>query len=208
MVTGSATALTEAPEEIGLRALALMVTAVGGADYTPRLDRIESLHAELAASTADATLKRTLHGVVLSLDRGRLTAQREWGREGMATVPAPPGATLVWDRRFRLHIPEEEGLSAGPLGTARQRLRSAEADPTAIRTLPGLFRGEALIAAPEGVTVAGEGAALAHFTAECLVAGRLAPQARCRSPFGRLVLAGRTGALHLGIYPATTYLGA
>lgn len=178
VVAGSARALTEAPEEIGLRALALIVTAVGGADYTPRLDRLEAVLAELAAAAADARLKRTLHGVVLSLDGGRLTAQREWGRTGIPTVPAPAGATLVWDRRFRLGIPMETALSAGPLGKAGQRLRSAKADPTALRTLPGLFRGETLVAVPEGVTIVDGGPAPLHFTAECLVAERLTAQTR------------------------------
>ena len=178
VVAGPAAALRDAPEEIALRALALVLTAVGGADYGPRLDRVESLLSDIVSAAAGATLKRTLHGTVLSLDRGRLTAEREWGRMGIAAIAAAPGATIVWDRRFRIVVPPEKGLSIGPLGRAGRRLASPELARPALRTLPGLFRDETLIGLPDGVTSADDGDPIAPFEAECLVPERLAPVRR------------------------------
>jgi tRNA(Ile)-lysidine synthase len=171
--SGSAAPLAEAPEEVALRALALILMAVGGADYTPRLDGIEPILAAILAAEGKAKLKRTLHGVVLSLQEGRLMAGREWGREGIATVTAAAGSTLVWDGRFRVHVPGAADLSVGPLGRSTRRLCSKAVDRTALRTLPGVFSGETLIALPEGVATTDNGAPLGRLAAECLVAERL-----------------------------------
>ena len=62
--------LASAPEEIGLRVLARMLTQVSGRGYGPRFDRLERL---LAAIGAGAPVKgRTLHGCVV-----RAAARRE-----------------------------------------------------------------------------------------------------------------------------------
>jgi tRNA(Ile)-lysidine synthase len=177
VVSGEARALAEAPEEIGLRALALMLRAVGGAEYTSRLERIESLRDAILALRPDEGLKRTLHGVVLSVKGGRLTARREWGRKGLAAVAAPPGTSLVWDRRFRVEVPKLPGaLDIGPLGRSERRLRAEAADRGTVQALPGLFRDGALVAVPAGVSAADQAAPLERLAAKSIVGQRLAAE--------------------------------
>lgn len=180
VVSGEAAALAAAPEEVGLRALALMLAAVSGADYTPRLDRLEALRDALLAAGEKSGFKRTLHGVVVNLGAGRLTARREWGRRGLAAMPAAAGAALLWDRRFRIEIPTVAGiLTIGPLGCSRRRFdtaRAASRDRAAIRALPGLYDGVSLIAAPETVSTVDAGEPLTILKAECVVGRRIGLQ--------------------------------
>src|SRR5688500_5652893 len=105
VVAGPAAALAAVPEEIGLRALALILRAAGGAEYTPPLDRIEALREAILAASEGGAVKRTLHGVVVTAESGRLAARREWGRQGPAAIAAPAGSTLLWDRRFSIRVP-------------------------------------------------------------------------------------------------------
>ncbi len=158
------------PEEIGLRALALILKAVGGADYTPRLDGVEAIYRAIVEAGPGAGLKRTLHGVVVAAKGGRLTARREWGRSGLAAVAAPAGATLVWDSRFRVEVPRLGGaLGVGPLGRSERRLRAPSADRGALRALPGLYQDGTLVAVPERVFAADGGAPLGNLAVSCVV---------------------------------------
>jgi len=181
VVRGDATALASVPEEVGLRALALILKAVGGADHTPRLDRLEPIFSAILKAKGRDGFRRTLHGVVLSLGEGRLAARREWGRQGPATVAAPAGSTLDWDRRFRIQVPSGAELSVGPLGRSQLKLRSEAADQVTLRTLPGLFAGETLLAVPADI-VALDAISLGQLAAECVVPARLgiAPAAAVR----------------------------
>jgi tRNA(Ile)-lysidine synthase len=173
VVAGPASALGEVPEEVGLRGLALIVKAVAGADYTPPLDRLERLFEALLTSDG-RDLKRTLHGVTLTLSGGRLLAQREWGREGPAETPVPPDSRIVWDGRFRVEVPDlPPPLVLGPLGLARARVTAEGADRSVLRLLPGLYRDGRLIAAPEGVAVKDTNDAVSPLTIECIVGRRL-----------------------------------
>jgi tRNA(Ile)-lysidine synthase len=174
VVAGPASAVSEVPEEVALRALALLVAAAGGAEHTPPLDSLEALHAALAQGGDVIRWKRTLHGVELTLHAGRLTARREWGRAGPAALAAPAGASLVWDRRFRVSVPLGGGLAIGPLGRAERRLWSPGAERATLAVLPGLFRDGELVAAPASVAASDRGANLASLPVECLVAARLA----------------------------------
>jgi tRNA(Ile)-lysidine synthase len=173
VVRGGAAALAGSPQEAALRALALVLQAVGGTEHTPQLDRLEPLLAAILDAPGDGRFQRTLHGVLLGMDRGRITARREWGRKGPENIPAPAGSVLVWDSRFRIRVPEGTSLSIGPLGRAGRRLRAAGADQATVRTLPGVFAGDALAAVPRHVAAAGDGPPLASFAAECIVGSRL-----------------------------------
>jgi tRNA(Ile)-lysidine synthase len=174
VVRGRADALSKAPEEIGLRALALILKAVGGAEYTARLDSIEALYAALVAATTSGAVKRTLSGVVVSLADGAFTAAREIGRARLDEIAAPAGATLLWDRRFEVEVPKVAGvLSVAALARSEPRLRGAAADRGAIDALPGLYRAGRLIAAPPAAIPAGEGERLAKLSVECVVGRRL-----------------------------------
>lgn len=185
-VGGAADAFATVPEEIGLRALALILKAVGGADYTPRLDGVEAIHRSIVSG---ASFRRTLHGVVIAAKGGRFTARREWGRRGLAAVAAPAGATLVWDARFKVEVPRLAGdLGVGPLGRSERRLRSPNADRGTLGALPGLYQDGTLVAVPESVFAADRGAPLDNLAVSCVVGRGLglgtAPRpAGPRSPF-------------------------
>ena len=170
MVGGPPGAFSEVPEEVGLRALALILKDVGGADYTPRLESVEAVYAAILEAGPDAALRRTLHGVVIAVRGGRLTARREWGRGGLAETAAQPGATLLWDSRFRVEVPRLTGaLGVGPLGRSERRLRSPRADRGTLQALPGLYRDGTLIAVPESVFAADRGAPLDSLAVKCVV---------------------------------------
>ena len=174
VVAGPAGVFADVPEETGLRALALVLRAVGGADYTPPLDRVEALRGAVLVAGEGKDFKRTLAGVVISAAAGRLTARREWGRKGLAAVAAPAGSTLLWDRRFRVGVPDlASGATVAPLGRAERRLRSTAGDRAAIRAMPGLFAGERLVAVPDVIEATDDGAPLATLPVRCVVAARL-----------------------------------
>ena len=174
VVSGAANAFAGVPEEVALRALALTLKAVGGADYTPRLDAVEALRAAILATGAEGRLRRTLSGVVVSVADGVLTARREWGRKGLSDAAAPAGATLLWDRRFEIEVPSLKGaLSVGPLGRSERRFRAAATDRGAVQALPGLYRNGTLVAVPPAVRAADKGAPLGILPAVCIVGRRL-----------------------------------
>ncbi len=174
VVSGYAQALAAVPEEVALRTLALILKAVGGADYTPRLDAVEALRTAILTAGPSAKLKRTLSGVVISLAGDRLTARREWGRKGLADTTAPAGATLIWDRRFEVEVPPLKGtLCVGALGRSERRFRVEAAERGAIQTLPALYRNGTLVAVPSTVYPSDKGAALQTLAVACIVGRQL-----------------------------------
>ncbi len=98
-----AAALAAADVEIGRRALARLVLAVGGGAYPPRSERLAALHASLRAGTLDRA--RTLGGCRFAVACGRLRVTREGsrrvagrtplGRAGAAQPLAPPRFGVV-----------------------------------------------------------------------------------------------------------------
>ncbi len=174
VVSGDASALADVPEEVVLRAIALILKVVGGADYTPRLDAVEALRAAVLSAGPSGKLKRTLSGVVVSLAGDRLTARREWGRKGLQDAAAPAGATLVWDRRFEVEVPCLRGaLSVGALGRSERRLGVQAAERGAVQALPGLYRNGTLVAVPPTVYPVDRGAPLKTLAVACIVGRQL-----------------------------------
>jgi tRNA(Ile)-lysidine synthase len=173
-VAGSAHALAEAPEEVSLRALALILRAVGGSDYTPRLDSLEALRSAILEAGHSGRVKRTLHGVELALATGWLSARREWGRSGPPTIPAVPGATMLWDGRFRVEVPRiAENAMIGPAGLAGRSLAAAGASGSTLRTLPALYSGRDLVAIPPFVAARNGEPPLQRLAVNAIVAERL-----------------------------------
>jgi tRNA(Ile)-lysidine synthase len=148
VVSGRVEAFADVPEEIALRSLACLIRAVGGAEYTPRFDALEQLLAAVIAGD----VKRTLSGAVVEVADGELVARREWGRDGPPDLTCQAGTTLIWDRRFRVEIPDVSGeLQVQALGRSDRRLKFGDAKREAVKLMPGLYRGGELVGVPAGV---------------------------------------------------------
>jgi tRNA(Ile)-lysidine synthase len=172
-IEGETKALTDAPREIGLRALARLARAAGGGEYTPPLDQLEPLIADLAPP-GEARLKRTLAGALVEAADGRLMFRREWGRSGPPSLAVGEDTAIIWDNRFRMMAPRrQKGMAIGPLGKSAERFSASGVRRADLAKAPALFIDGALIAAPPGVVQSG-GAPLGVLDATCIVAERLA----------------------------------
>lgn len=147
-------------DEVALRALARCLMAVGGGDYTPRLERLERLHTYMKGGLEKAV---TLAGCRILPRDGAWLIVREAGRSAAAALK--PGDALLWDGRFRLRLarskagPEAE-VTVGALGSAGWRGLAkalaagggearAAAIPVAARgALPALRDRQGLVAVP------------------------------------------------------------
>jgi len=138
--------LAEAPAEIALRALARIAATIGGAEHTPRLERLERLNAALAAGLRAG---RTLGGCRFLPWRGGVLVCRE-ARATAAAIALAPGEQARWDRRFTIRLAPSapEGLSLGALGSAGLR-REAGGLPGAVRpSLPAMHDLAGIAAVP------------------------------------------------------------
>jgi tRNA(Ile)-lysidine synthase len=143
--------LLAAPEEIGLRALARLLTCIGGGQHGPRLERLERLYEWLARGDGGG---RTLAGCrIVRRGAGLVLVCREAAATGEA-VPAADGA--VWDGRFRLSTDSGHGAMVrrlGPDGWAQIKDRGpnfgAESLPAEVRNaIPAIWRLEEVAAIP------------------------------------------------------------
>jgi len=139
------------PEEIGLRALARLLTCIGGGQHGPRLERLENLYEWLARDEGGG---RTLAGCRIARRRtGQVLVCRETAAAGEA-VPATDGA--LWDGRFRLSKggPSDASMDRlGPDGWAQINARrpdlGAEGLPAEVRNgIPAIWRLEEVVAVP------------------------------------------------------------
>jgi tRNA(Ile)-lysidine synthase len=152
-------ALKAAPGEVSLRALARCLMAVGGQVYAPRLDRLERLHARMRSGSLGGGA--TLGGCLVLPHRGAILICREPKMAAAQTVLAP-GATVLWDGRFR--------IARRPLGSARRAphlvvrrlgadgwvtlaarepgLRDHPIPPPVRPSLPALWSARGLVAVP------------------------------------------------------------
>ena len=138
-----------AHEEVGLRTLALLLIAVGGSEYAPRLERLERLWALLHGDGFAAAT--TLAGCrVIPSGGAALIVREPRGMQGPLVLAARP---QIWDGRF---------MAAGA-GLTLDRLRSGgmaqlrgalpdsvlKAVPAAARAvLPALYDRHGLLAVP------------------------------------------------------------
>ncbi len=137
-----------APEEVILRALAQLLTVLGGRLYPPRQNRLE--HA-LDALRAARFRGLSLAGCLIRPHRGGdLLICREPAAIA-PPVPLAPGRWQLWDRRFKLRLADEAGgRLVGALGAAGWRALKAShpdllatAPPHPARlTLPALFAAD------------------------------------------------------------------
>ncbi len=103
--------LAAAPAELGRRALARILTTVGGAEYGPRLASLERLHGRISAGL---TAGATLGGCRVLPRRGRLLVVREARNLPVARLHA--GQKLLWDGRFEVALSRAGGRAGGRVG--------------------------------------------------------------------------------------------
>jgi tRNA(Ile)-lysidine synthase len=150
--------LAAAPAELGRRALARVLTTVGGAEYGPRLASLERLHGRIVAGL---TAGATLGGCRVLPRRGRLLVVREARHLPVARLQA--GQTLLWDGRFEVALRRAGGRGAkvefelGPLsGSGWVEVRAAAPAEAMARipaparaSLPALRDGRGVLAVPQ-----------------------------------------------------------
>jgi tRNA(Ile)-lysidine synthase len=129
--------MRRAEAELGLRALAAMLTTIGGADYPPRLERIERLYDALRGD--DLGSGRTLGGCQLVPIGGGILICRE-PADVEAPVALSPGKSLVWDGRFcvKAAMACPGGTTVGALGQERRALPEGALDR--LQRVPGAAR--------------------------------------------------------------------
>ncbi|MEN3951588.1 tRNA lysidine(34) synthetase TilS [Iodidimonas sp. SYSU 1G8] len=138
----------ETRDETGLRALAFILMAVGGADYAPRLDALERLWGRIKRGDIGAA---TLGGCrLISSGDGLLVVRETRGMQGALRIGPNP---VLWDGRFAA---SGEGLSIdrlrpGGLAVLRAALpeRVVRSVPAAARgVLPAFYDDQGLVAVP------------------------------------------------------------
>ena len=123
--------LCQISEETALRALARVLICIGGNDYTPRLARIERLHAWLQDGTPGGG--RTLAGCRLLPFTSGLLVCRE---VSAAKSVVPARGDLLWDGRFRLRLGARRIGDVKRLGTEGWRLAVATVPALRKSTIP------------------------------------------------------------------------
>ncbi len=136
--------LAAADEEVALRVLSRMLMSVGGGGFPPRLERLERLWQDLKAPGFRGA---TLAGCELHPHPLGCLACREWGRDGLPRATLAPGASLLWDSRFRVRNGGRSEVEVGALGGAALPVRPPLPRP-AMRTIPAAFVGGTPVAAP------------------------------------------------------------
>ena len=208
--------LPSVPEEVALRALALILKAVGGADYTPRLD------CRRGALRRDPRAPRGRDGEADALRRRRVgrraaasAARREWGGTGLPMRPRRrarrSSGTGGSRSRCRALNGRAQRRRAGAVGAPLPRRDGRGA--AAVQALPGLYRNGTLVAVPPAVLAGRSGRSASS------ACGRVRGRTAARNPaaerracrvehhFGRFRLQDGSRAVLLGINDARTYLG-
>ncbi|MEQ9814952.1 MAG: tRNA lysidine(34) synthetase TilS [Azospirillaceae bacterium] len=123
-------------------ALGALIAAVRGAPvYRPATERLAAAVAALASGARGLTLG----GCHIATTAAGWRLTREAGRIA-ATAIVRPGQRLRWDERFRVVAPAAGELR--PLGPTQSRLDRRGVSARAAAALPGLWRGDRLIALP------------------------------------------------------------
>ena len=114
-------ALLASPDEVGLRVLSRVVSAVGARPAPPRHDRLERAYAEIAGGAASKG--RTLAGCRIVGRGRRLLICREARGAGRA-VTLRPGQNRRWDARFDVRV--DVRARPGPEAACEVRRLGAE----------------------------------------------------------------------------------
>lgn len=129
--------------EIRRRMLLEALKWVASAAYGPRASALGDLE-----TTVMAGGRHTVHGCLIDADETTITIGREWN--AISGVTAQIGQ--IWDGRWVVSGPENNGLSIAGLGGVGWSRLKTEVEPTLPRktaiTTPAVWSGTELIAAP------------------------------------------------------------
>jgi tRNA(Ile)-lysidine synthase len=155
-------AFAAAEPEIARRALSALLITIGGGVYPPRHANLMTLCTDLRwqpGMDGPRFRARTLGGCRIACSGARFLICREAGRCEVLT--APPGAGILWDKRFFVRLPADRtrarGLytvrSLGEAGWAaiRREIMPGTADflPKSVRmALPAIHRSGQIVAVP------------------------------------------------------------
>lgn len=146
-------ALSRAPDEIALRALARAIEGVGGASSRLRMSKLEAL---LEALGQESRAALTLGGCRIVRDEDKVLVLREAGRTGLSEIVLKPGECGLWDNRYRVSLgPDSRGavhvraLGLQGYGQLRARLGQALALPEfAADGIVSFWNEESVLAVP------------------------------------------------------------
>jgi tRNA(Ile)-lysidine synthase len=153
------------PDELRLRILRAAIALVRRTAPPPRLMDVERLILQprlasrlpAADKQAENPSRVTAGGCVLTIQGGRVSVFREYGRITEPVLPLEPGTKHIWDGRFELVLSSKavgqfQAAALGPSGwLAVQRSKNYAADlppRLAAITMPALWHGKTLAAAP------------------------------------------------------------
>ncbi len=157
-------AMIAAPTDVALRALAAVVTCIGGHEVTPRFVRLDALRAAIVLGNFKA---RTLAGCRIVPQKGEILIFREFAA---VAAPLPMRDTSSrWDNRFLVsfssRVEQPEFLTVGALGIEqpdhlKRSLKVAGIDiPKRVwPTLPTVRRKGTILAVPHLAWAAPEAA--------------------------------------------------
>ncbi len=140
----------QAPRDTRQRLLSAALRWVASAEYGPRFAPLAAL---LAAIEAPGTVRRALHGCLVSANIRHLRIGRE--AQAIRDTHGPTGE--IWDRRWRLSgpetaSPETVGTEVRMLGEAGLKAcpqwRQTRLPRNTVLTSPAVWRGTELLAAP------------------------------------------------------------
>jgi tRNA(Ile)-lysidine synthase len=151
--------LRQAEDEISVRALARIVRCVGGRVFSPRLERLETVHAALKENRFGGG--RTLGNCLLMIKGGHLLICRE-ERNLPAPVPLPAGRPVLWDNRFVVEASASAVAAHGPITVAplgregwrdivreQPSLRRSDLPVSVRAALPALSDGHGVACVPQ-----------------------------------------------------------
>ncbi len=169
------------PDDIALRALARILSLIGGAQEPPRLTRLEHLLVNLKLRKRETTLG----GCIMIAASGTLNFYREPGRLRVKPMAFEPGAKGVWDGRFIVAFApmSDSSMTVRQLGAdgwlslkkmMKERGLPLEANRLAALTTPALWKGDRLMCAPVLSFSRAEGNALSAKPVEAALTPALA----------------------------------
>ncbi|WP_404402438.1 tRNA lysidine(34) synthetase TilS [Pelagibacterium halotolerans] len=141
-------ALSDAPEEIRIRALRRAVAIAGGLSEAP----LAPVEAVAGALTADGAFSRTVAGAVVDARAHAIVIYRQAGRIAPEPVSVPVDRPLVWDGRFSIAA-RGPGVRVAPaLAMTRARYRALFGGYPVVPV--AALRGAPIVEAEDGTVIA------------------------------------------------------